>query len=166
MGKQTRFYMTEKDESDLLSFARSDRKMAILPYRHFTKEIEIVDTFPDPNIPFGKSTWLWDMDHSPKPILSFVNKQNYYSVDSLFSEVIEFDRSFFDGTRLRSGRIYIQTGYWDDSGEYVTKSDEFIKWFERLARWIRKNGKRHNNWGYMLPGAQEFAANGGIISSY
>lgn len=166
MGKQIHFYMTNRDEINFINFIRSDRKTCILPSNLSSENLECLEALPKkPTLSWFK-VWLWDMDHSPPPILSFVDKQNYYYVESLFSEVIEFNRSYVDKNRLRPGRIYMQTGYWDESGAYVTKNDEFIKWFERLARWIRRNGKRHNESGFMLPGAQEFAKAGGVISSF
>lgn len=66
---------------------------------------------------------------------------NYPNID--LSNIIEFTRSFEynNGTEkiLRRGRLYIKTNYYDNNNILQEKNEEFVKWYESLTRWIKKN---------------------------
>ena len=62
-------------------------------------------------------------------------------IDQITSPVIEFTRTniVHDKKVVRRGRIWIETKHYDSSGELVEKKEEFVKDYNRLARWIKKN---------------------------
>ena len=41
--------------------------------------------------------------------------------------------------KVYSGRIWIGTYFYDENGNTIMKSNEFIKDYEKLVRWIKKN---------------------------
>jgi len=65
--------------------------------------------------------------------------QDYWLLDSELSAlVMEFNGGFFDGTLLRRGRLFYETGYYDSSGAWVAKPEDFIKWSESITRLAKR----------------------------
>jgi hypothetical protein len=64
---------------------------------------------------------------------------------------------------MRKGRIWADfTGAISEMGEDRWKSEKFSKWYESLAKWIKKNGKRMPSGVYLMPNAA-IAAHGGLV---
>ncbi len=163
MGKQVNFYMTDADEADFVEFVRSDRNVGIFMYAMPTSDIPLLAELPKPGVPFWFSLWLWDRDHSPAPKIDYVPEQRYYVVEPIASEVIEFTRSHLDEGCLVRGRIWAEMAVWQSDGTLVGKSESFGKWFDRLANWIKRRSVRDNRGDYVLPGAAEYARQGGRL---
>jgi hypothetical protein len=108
MGKQVNFYMTAEDEQEFLSYIRSDRDVGIFKYTLPSTDIPFLNELPPHGEPFWAALWLWDRDHSPPPVLTYVERQKYYTVAEVESEVIEFDRCGLDEGRLVRGRIWAE----------------------------------------------------------
>jgi hypothetical protein len=68
---------------------------------------------------------------------SYVPGQEYWTVDSLRSPVMEFFGCHFDGSRIIRGRLYYNVGFYDDTGSWVEKSASFVKWAGRIVRVAR-----------------------------
>jgi hypothetical protein len=163
MGKQINFYMTGADEQVFLAFVRSDRNVAVFKSVVPSKEIPSLQELPIQGERFWFSIRLWDRDHSPPPVLRYVGRQGYYSVDDIESEVIQFDRCGLDEGRLVRGRIWAEMTGWrhDDPAILVKKSKDFSRWFNRIATWIKRHSVRNAVGDYVLPGALEFSKRGG-----
>ena len=59
---------------------------------------------------------------------------------------------------IQRGRIYFKTD-WLEAGSVHVKGDESTRWFDRIANWIRRNGKpSHEPRHYMMPNAARLAA--------
>ena len=71
----------------------------------------------------------------------FMRDEPLVRIDQITSPVIEFTRTkiVYDKKIVRRGRIWVETKYYDSSGELVEKNAEFIKDYNRLVRWINKN---------------------------
>lgn len=168
MGRQVNFYMTEDDEQKFLRFLRSDREVGIFMDAVPSPDIPLLEVLPGKETPGWFALWLWDMDNSPHPKMVYVPQQKYYAVDSWVSEVIEFSRSCMhveEGGLVR-GRIWAEIAYWDLSQNpprRVTKTESFRKWFNRLASWIRHKSVKDSLGDCLLPGAAEYAKNGGRL---
>jgi len=80
-------------------------------------------------------------------ILKEVPAQNYWTVDTLRSPVIELDRCFFDGKIIRRGRLFYDAGYYDDSGKWTGKSTKFVEWATEIFKLIKKSAKRNAKLG-------------------
>ena len=165
MGKQVNFYMTAADEASFVEFVRSDRSVGIFMYAMPTNDLPLLAELPKPGAPFALSLWLWSRDHSPVPEIVYIPEQRYYVVDSFASEVIEFSRSCTDEGRLVRGRIWAEMSGWrrNDPGTIIKKGQAFSKWFDRLANWIRRRSVRDEYGDYVMPGAAEFARQGGEL---
>jgi hypothetical protein len=165
MGRQVAFYMKESDELEFVEFARSDREVIVFARTLQEEKVVPLNVLPGPQTPGWFQLWLWDVRNSPEPILQFVAEQNYYTVDSFASEVIEFDRSAFLDRFLRTGRIWAEMKGWrDDPRNVFQKSESFVRWFDRLVRWIKRKAMRRFRGAYVLPGAQEFVDQGGFLA--
>lgn len=163
MGRQVRFYMTDEDTAEFLRFAGSDRNVGVFMVWQASEEIAFLDELPAPGTSFGYALCLWDRDGSPKPILTYVPPQQYYSVDEIDSEVIQLHRSCLDATRLSQGRIWAEFSVWRSDGTLQRKSKRFEQWFGRLARWIKRNYAIDDDGDYVGPGAAKYAALGGKL---
>ena len=80
-------------------------------------------------------------------------KPNLYSIDSFFSPIIEFSRSFYDTEKniLKRGRLYYTKNYWNDTDEWEEKPADFIQTADILFKWFRKTYKN-----VKLPEHKEF----------
>ncbi len=159
MGRQVRFCMTFDDERRFIEFARSDRNVRMFKPDQNTLDIEFLEELPPSEDISAGQVLLWDKENSPFPTLRYVSKGGFYYVETGQSEVIEFSRCGIDKKeRWIPGRIWAEFSMLDGD-RLVKKSQAFEKWFDRLARWIRKHGVRDERLEYVLPGAQEQIAN-------
>lgn len=67
-----------------------------------------------------------------------VPDQRYKLVDVVKSPAIEFARCFSSGKKLRRGRFYYVSRYFDDEGKIVAKDDKFLRWAEGLFKISKK----------------------------
>ena len=109
--------------------------------------------------PFSWKIMLWNQRISPPVKIRFI-KNGLYGIDETESEVVEFFRCGKVDDRVSEGRIYIQTSFFDDRSNFVKKGDQFIKWYESLARWIKKHAVlTKETWRgkmYVMKAAYEF----------
>ncbi|HPS89446.1 MAG TPA: hypothetical protein PLC35_05675 [Methanosarcina vacuolata] len=73
-------------------------------------------------------------------IIEKVEKQSYYLVNVLLSEVVEFSRGGFlhnNFNRLERGRLYYISSYFENNLQ-VEKSAEFIKWANTITSIIKR----------------------------
>jgi len=62
------------------------------------------------------------------------------------------------------GRIWAEMHVWESDGNIQKrKSESFRKWFDRLANWIKRRSVRDEHGDYLLPGAAEYAKQGGKL---
>ena len=90
-------------------------------------------------------------------ILEHISDKAGWSVDDRRSPVIQIDAGFFDGKILRRGRIFYDTGYYGDDGNWVSKPSDFIKWAESITKMARKLYKRKSEFdAYLGQHAEEW----------
>ena len=167
MGKQVNFYMAEADEEMFIDFLRSDREVAIFEYAISSPDLISLEKLPSREVPSWFIVWLWDKANSPEPHTRYIKEQNYYVFDRFRSEIIELSRSHLNQDRLVRGRIWAEMAWWDEvTFERKYKSDSFKKWFNRLARWIKKNSIRNEVGDYVMPGAKKFVEGGGKLVQF
>lgn len=72
--------------------------------------------------------------------LDFIEKQNYFLVDSLRSPVIDFTLSFLSEDRrtLRRGRLYFKLGFYGQDQSWQQKNSDFIEWADDFVGHFRK----------------------------
>src|SRR3974390_2356846 len=165
MGRQTAIALSEDDEQDFLTFLRSDADVRVIQWAAATPELLFVPKFPkcgsgqqsyrlwNTAFPWQPDFAQWDPDVVRAP--NFVGR--YYLKNTAGAPLIEYTREPFDNPKaLVHGRVY-----WNmDFGVYHGPAYDtvlFGRWFDRIVRWLRKNGKRvelTKGWyQYWLPGA-------------
>lgn len=140
MGKQIRFYMTNADEDEFLDFIRSTGDVAILPQSTDKAEGEEFTSFRDlSGRKLGDDSHLWNRSISPKPTIEYYDVHGgCYCLDFMQSEVVNVISSKQVGKELSMGRLHIEDTLLYPDGLVVKKGEEFLKWFDKLCRWIRK----------------------------
>jgi hypothetical protein len=163
MGKQVNFYMTLSDEDEFVDSLRSHNNVVIFMEVQPLDKIAFLEDLPAPDTPGWFALCLWHRGISPPPKLKYISQQGYYAVNKSNSEVIEFDRSTMHEGRLVRGRIWAEMAIWNEDGTLVYKSDDFRKWYNRLANWIKRHSVRDRYGDYVLPGAAEYSKQGGRL---
>jgi hypothetical protein len=143
MGRQLEFFMNSEDEKEFLEFVKRSGDVEILPHHIYSLESAGVTRLPEPVAEnFNYALYLFNRSASSRLITRYVDSLDCYIVDDSVSSVIEFTRTIREGSTIRPGRIYAQFKYVDADGNWASKEPEFQKWYETLARWIRKNYSR------------------------
>jgi len=165
MGTQINFYMASEDELKFVEYLHSQDGVRILKdWTESMKPTEL-EHLPEPGTPGWFQVWLYNSNVSPFPTTHFVDKQSRYCIDPFSQEVIEFDRSVGREGFVERGRLWAEFSGWDRSDPHVTiqKSDDFRRWFKRLAGWIKRSASRNDVGDYVMPAAARFAAEGGRL---
>ena len=142
MGRQINFYMAPNDEKTFLDYVLSTGNVAIIGQPSPTNQPRILKDF-NPTVrdeTLWLTVYLWNQDTTPQVFLRAVETQGYYVVNFFKSEVVEWGRCYLDMEKkiLRRGRIWMEA-YDLEGDQFIKKSEAFIRWFERLQRWVRKN---------------------------
>ncbi len=155
MGRQIHFYMLPEDRNEFLSFVQQgDSVLATL------RDANTGQVNPSTDFDMHKTLSLWNCRLSPHPQRKWVPEPGYYRIDDSKTPTLEFVPSFtatWEGNpALGQGRLY---------GVFEGKPKAFEKWYEMLARWIRKHYKRSptSMGGYVGPAAYEFYKTGGYL---
>ena len=65
-------------------------------------------------------------------VMAEVPTQGYWSINDLFSPVVEFTLGRFDGEVLRRGRFYYTDSYYDNQRRLIQKPVEFLNWADQV----------------------------------
>ena len=183
-GKQVGFFMTRKDEESFVSFAMSTGDIWLV--RDHWYEDPRYEAYSDREGFFKQpvlsernetSMWqLWNKSLCGDDLIwdSFTLKkpphQRLYTIRHDVNYMVEFTRCFIKDDVMEQGRLAYLGRYEDADGIWKRKDERLTKWYERLARWIRKNSVR-TSWDgenlawslFILPGALEFYQQGGKL---
>jgi hypothetical protein len=163
MGRQTNFYMVHQDEMDFVSHIQKVADVLLLSYVIRDPEKLNSNRIDVSSMLNESHYWLWNRDISPTPVLRYVERQKYWVINDTNSEVVQFSKCHIERGIMRKGRIWADfTGAISEMGEDRWKSEKFSKWYESLAKWIKKNGKRMPSGVYLMPNAA-IAAHGGLV---
>ena len=168
MGRQIEFLMDPADEEVFIGYARGTGDVMVVPHRlKDLKHLGISD-LPDPVTEnFNYALHLFNRSISDRLITRYVEEQNCYMVDDSVSSIVEFSRTIREGKTIRPGRLYAEFKYVDSEGKWAPKEPEFQKWYETLARWIRKNYSRDIDPHYYFgPGALKLVKSREVEVSY
>ena len=129
MGKQVRFFMSRKDEIDFLKIIVQLNNF-ILDNKAYLLTVEEAEVSTD------LSFFITSQD-------LVISKDNNGFVDPIVAEAIQFSRCMvLENKYLRSGRIWAEFKYYDNSKKLKTKSKEFSTMYSVCEKWIKKNFKR------------------------
>lgn len=160
MGRQIHFHMLPNDQFEFLRFVQEGDQVAFI-----SREGESISIMPIPlhAVDSKQNLYLWNRSLVPKLKRKWVRNPGFYGINVLDMPILEFVPSLLttweEKPGLVLGRLY---GVFDP---YLRKPPGFEKWYERLARWIRKACRKNppGIGGYVAPGAYEFYKSGGYL---
>lgn len=141
MGRQVSFWMLEQDEEEFVRFVLSTSYVVVISDRYLPEPtLDIVPELPRPPEPGWWSVYFWSQNFPFEPkwvqVQEGPEKGLYAFAPRIEDPLIEFTRSVLrDSGELKQGRIW--TGCRDKA---------FLKWYERIARWIRRRFTRVQEW--------------------
>lgn len=132
MGRQVNFFLLPSDLALVEQALRLTGPVVFLPEVVAEPRIETLSSIQLPEERMGKErlrVHVTRPDFLSKIRLRHIPAQGYFIVEP-GSPVIELDRNFFDGQRVRHGRMYFYTG--------PNIDPEFVRWGDKVLRAVRK----------------------------
>jgi hypothetical protein len=161
MGRQVHISVLPGDVESLLAHIKSQHRVVVVKRDDFhSATVESLESLPArPN----ETLILWNQELLPQLRRKFVSREtaeDYFRVGVLAEPVLEFGSSFLGQwcgrPSLTQGRIY---------GIFDNKSQEFVRWYEQIVRYIRKVFVRNPTSlsGYVGPAAYKWFLEGGLL---
>ena len=151
MGKQIAFFMDKNDESEFSKFVLTTGNVVFAPATADTPTLpEFLCSEEANNQKNSFGLVIWN-----KAITDHLCLRQYgpgiFAVDSANQSVIEFSRSFLHDKTLIAGRLWAEMNSFDKvNKQLVYKGSNFEKWYDSLARWIRRRYKRDPKYGISI----------------
>jgi hypothetical protein len=165
MGRQVNFYMGSEDLVEFEQMLKKRGGISFIPYELSREAVEAVPTLLLAREKSGTPSYTMylarESDLGNIRQFYHVAIHGYWFVNELNSPVVEMAKSFVQDQMIRRGRLYFNTGYYDQEDHWVEKSKEFIRWADSLLRWIRSHYviERTTGW-YIGPQAQQMVDSG------
>ena len=128
MGKQTNFYMSESVQTGFIEYLENNNFIILDYYANIVEQ-------PISNNVY--SFYLYKQNYG-----DIIMSQGLYgNIDSLNSPVIQFSKTIIknETKKIRRGRIWISDKFINKNGELIKKDVTFLKDYQMLTRWIKKN---------------------------
>jgi hypothetical protein len=161
MTSRTSSALSEDDEQNFLAFLRAGAEIRI--YRRAAPSPELLSIANFPSRDSGESAFTlwntafpWKANYAQWDEARF-RKPDFYLDNTAGAPLIEYVRHAFDNPKPQvRGRIYWNTDFQIYTGPQYDR-EAFSRWYERVVRWLRKNGNPEQiakNWyQHWLPGA-------------
>jgi hypothetical protein len=144
MGRQFQVYLLPSDAVRLLEVLRQEVGLRLLASRSSEPKPMEVESPVQTSAGFTRVDCLIAPADLTTVKLDPLQKQNCWSVNTLFSEVIEFSGCHYDKTTLKRGRLFYDTGFYK-SEVWQEKSKYFLNWAEAIFKTAKKALKRSSN---------------------
>jgi hypothetical protein len=161
MGRQIQISVLVEDVEGLLAHIKSQHRVVLVKRDDFhsatVTPLELLPTNAN------ETLIIWNQELLPQLQRKYISREtagDYYRVDESAEPVLEFGGSFFGEwcrrPSLTQGRIY---------GIFDNKSQEFVRWYEQIVRYIRKAFVRNpaSLSGYVGPAAYKWFLQGGLL---
>jgi hypothetical protein len=161
MGRQVQISVLLEDVEGLLAHIKSQHRVALVKRDDFhSATVRPLESLPTNA---NETLILWNQELLSQLQREHISREtagDYYRVNVTSEPVLEFGGSFLGKwcgrPSLTQGRIY---GILDD------KSQEFVRWYEQIVRYIRKTFVRNpaSLSGYVGPAAYRWFLQGGLL---
>lgn len=139
MSKQINFLMDKDTEEKFLIYIK-ENGVAIFEGNNYSPKI--IEVLPEP---FSGKGWfkVYLYNNQEDLILNKLSTGREY-IDSIKSPVIEFNRTIIrEGAKeVSRGRLWLETKFYNEDGELVSKDIDLDEWYKNLCKWIKKNVPR------------------------
>ena len=143
MGRQYNFAMDEADEKLFMKYLKENGYVVYWCGKDGIPKA--INSFPDPFSDMWLNVYIYHSAFGDMKFKSYIsdeksNIEKYY-IESISAPVIEFGRTVVrhEEKAIRSGRIWMQMKYWNEYGEYVSKSENLEKGYKDIKKWITKH---------------------------
>jgi hypothetical protein len=161
MGRQIQISVLVEDVEGLLEHIKSQHRVVLVKRddSHSAAVTPLKSLPTDAN----ETLILWNQELLPRLQRKYISREtarDYYRVDESAEQVLEFGGSFLGEwcgrPALTQGRIY---------GIFDNKSQELVRWYEQIVRYIRKAFVRNpaSLSGYVGPAAYKWFLQGGLL---
>jgi len=152
--------MLPRDCEAFFKYLHQRTNVVVAPRDADVSKIEPVSGF---DVADGKTLCLWNLGLLPSLERAWIPDPGYYRVDILRQPVLEFTQCLL--TTWEEKPALVQGRLFGDFDEYLGKPLEFEKWFDALARWMRKNLEKNPTatGGYVGPAAYGLYKSGGFL---
>lgn len=161
MGKQISFFMTAEDEREFAQFVREDPDTVFIARQARTSDV-LEFSYPEEadrseRIRYSDTLLIWNKRICAKVTMRQYSPESFAVGDEMNKELIEFSRCFLHGRTIVAGRLYADMYSLDEAGkQLIRKGKEFERWYNKLARWIRRHYTRDPKYGNNIgPRARE-----------
>ncbi len=157
--------MAKEDEDAFLNFVQRTGDVVLIPSTSTSDLFQPLDVLPSPFSPEPwRQFWLWNRSIAPNYQSEYVQENNRYVINGLLSSLVEFSRSYVKENTMYPGRIWAEFTIVDEeTNDLDQKSREFKKWYEEMAKWIRREFM-HTGWMMFAGrGALKFQDEGGRL---
>lgn len=166
MGRQFQVYLLPSDANKLVERLRQEVGLALLASRSSlqkpVEERSSVRTVAG----VTRIDCLLAPDLSVSIKLNHIEKQGYWIINTLFSEVVDFSGCHFDGKELKRGRFFYDPGFYGVKG-WQEKSPRFLEWAEALFRMAKRSLRRVSTLdAYVGVDAERWRSEGGVFVSF
>jgi len=157
MAKQVNFFMHPGDLADFDAWLRAREGTVVLADYSQTSTPQLLPSATCARKDEESLRVFLVRDSDLRNVVSQPIPNQGFLVDCLRSPVVEFSRCYFNGDLLRSGRLYYDTGYWDEKKRWKAKPEVFWRWADAILRKIRSTYKTKRASSYVGPGAAKWA---------
>ena len=108
-GRQVNFYMLPADQLEFEDWLKTKHDVCFIKGRLKSREVEIVPSLAAQEMsktPFFDTTYLVREVDSKQIFFRHVWTDNFWTVDTWLSPVVEFWRCYYDGEILRRGSLH------------------------------------------------------------
>jgi len=161
MGRQVQISVLQEDVEGLLAQIKRQHRVVLVKRDDFDSAVvEPLESLPANT---SETLILWNQELLPQLQRNHISREtggDYYRVAESAEPVLEFKGSVLGEWRgrasLTQGRIY---------GIFDNKSQEFLRWYEQIVRYIRKAFVRNpaSLSGYVGPAGYDWFLRGGLL---
>ena len=140
MGRQIRFCNYGSDELRRLGRVAEDMSPGALwfPWRFPAR---IPPTRPASTLSGDEFGFLIREVDLSRHLTQYVDQQRYWVVDTFRSPVIECARD----------RLFTDTGVYGADDVWIPREPDFLAWYDRIVRWVRKTHRRRDGFCWEAP---------------
>ena len=143
--REVKFFMTELDEKEFCDFIKSTGDVLFFNPISKTPEFQPINSLPVPSGP-GVGGYFFMLNRSVStefrtypPSQTKLYDKDCYGINWLESSVVHFQRCYREPESVFEGSLGVTSQYLGpDDMTPVSKEIEFLKWFDKMARWLRK----------------------------
>ena len=163
MGRQFRIYLLPSDAVRLIEVLRQEVGLRLFASRSPGPQPMETDSPVQTDAGFTRVDCLLAPDYAISVKLAHLPKQNFWIVNTLFSEVVEFSGCHFNEKTLKSGRLFYDKGFYR-AEQWQEKSPRFLKWADIVFQTAKRSIRRITSLdAYIGEDAERWHSAGGVL---